>query len=299
MGSHLARRLINEGHEPVLVARRERRLEGLGEAEVVAASVTDGDALEEAFGACDAVAHLAGINLERGQQTYEAVHVRGTRNAVRAAEEVGAEKFVVTSFLRARQDCGSGYHESKWRKEEIVRNSGLDYTVLKPGVTYGRGDHLLTHISRALKTFPVFGLVGFDPVWVRPLDVEDLVDVMMASIVRDRLSGETVWVVGPEEITGRTTVERIAEAIGVNPRFVRLPVWLHYAFAWTQERMMRTPVVSLAQVRILSEDVVEPAPREACEPLSEDLEPAREFSVERIREGLGDVRRYGVRDLRL
>lgn len=282
-----------------MVARSRRTLEGLGDAEFLSASVADRDALREAFGGCDAVAHLAGINLERGNQTYESVHVEGTRNAVEAAEEVGAEKFVVASFLRARPDCGWGYHESKWRKEEIVRNSGLDYTVLKPGVTYGEGDHLLTHISRALKTFPVFGLVGFDPVWVRPLAVEDLVDVMMASLVDDRLSGATVAVVGPEEITGRTTVERIGDAIGVEPRFVRLPIWFHRAFAWTQERVMRTPVVSLAQVRILSEDVVEPAPREVCEPLPEDLEPEQEFSVERIREGLGDVRRYGLRDMRL
>ena len=40
-----------------------------------------------------------------------------------------------------------------------MRASGLDYTVFKPGVIYGRGDHMLDHLSHALHTFPIFGFV--------------------------------------------------------------------------------------------------------------------------------------------
>ena len=47
------------------------------------------------------------------------------------------------SFLRARPDCGSPYHESKWAAEQLIRESGLDYTILKAGMIYGRGDHLI------------------------------------------------------------------------------------------------------------------------------------------------------------
>ena len=35
--------------------------------------------------------------------------------------------------LERNSPCGSPYHETKWEAEEIVRNSGLDYTVLKAG----------------------------------------------------------------------------------------------------------------------------------------------------------------------
>ncbi|HEX2141362.1 MAG TPA: NAD-dependent epimerase/dehydratase family protein [Candidatus Limnocylindria bacterium] len=53
------------------------------------ASLDDVEALAEAFAGADAVAHLAGINRERGDATYEAVHVQGTRNVVAAAQRVG------------------------------------------------------------------------------------------------------------------------------------------------------------------------------------------------------------------
>ncbi len=73
------------------------------------------------------------------------------------------------SFLRARPGCGSAYHESKWAAEQLVRGCGLEWTVLKPGMMYGHGDHMLDHLSHALHTFPLFAGVG--PRRVRPLAV--------------------------------------------------------------------------------------------------------------------------------
>ena len=104
VGSHLADRLSSEGHEVVRVTARLHNL----------------DELAKGFSGCQAVAHCAGINREIGNQTYARVHVEGTRNVVEAAQRAGVEKIGLMSFLRARPDCGSGYHESKWAAEEIV-----------------------------------------------------------------------------------------------------------------------------------------------------------------------------------
>jgi uncharacterized protein YbjT (DUF2867 family) len=56
---------------------------------------------------------------------------------------------VKLSFLRARPEWRSAYHESKWAAEQLVRASGLERTVLKPGMMYGLGDHMLDHLSHA------------------------------------------------------------------------------------------------------------------------------------------------------
>ena len=175
VGAHLTNRLESEGHELVMIATGSRK----GDAGLVVTDLSDVDVLRESFSDCGVVAHCAGINLELGDQTYQRVHVEGTRNVVEAAKAAGVEKIVLMSFLRARPNCGSPYHESKWEAEEIVRNSGLDYTILKAGVVYGRGDHMLDHLSHALHTFPVFGLVGFKEKSIRPLAIEDLVHVMI------------------------------------------------------------------------------------------------------------------------
>ena len=77
-----------------------------------------------------------------------------------AAKAAGVKQIILLSFLRARPNCGSPYHESKWEAEEIVRKSGLDYTIFKSGVIYGKGDHMLDHLSHAFHTFPFFAFIG-------------------------------------------------------------------------------------------------------------------------------------------
>ena len=146
VGRHLAERF-----DPADVVVASRR---------TGTDVDDVDALTAAFTGCDVVAHCAGINREIGDQTYDRVHVRGTAAVVEAARRAGVPRIVMLSFLRARPDCGSPYHESKWAAEELIRDSGLDYTILKAGMIYGRGDHLVDHLSHTVQTIPVFAAVG-------------------------------------------------------------------------------------------------------------------------------------------
>ena len=293
VGTHLTHRLESEGHELVLISRRRRK----DDERVVPDDLSDVSRLKELFGGCKVVAHCAGINREIGKQTYRRVHVDGTRNVVEAAKAAGVEKIVLMSFLRARANCGSAYHESKWEAEEIVRNSGVDYTIIKAGVIYGLGDHMLDHLSHALHTFPVFGLVGFKEKSVRPLAVEDLVHVMRAAIVDRRMKRQTIALLGPEEIYLSEAVCRVAEVVGKRPLMFPLPIFCHQIMAHVFERTMKIPLTSLAQVRILSEGVVEPGSPVA--PVPYDLVPTRRFTAEQIRNGLPQPKPFCVGDLRL
>ena len=254
----------------------------------------DVSALVEAFAGCHVVAHLGGINREIGEQTYAKVHVQGTENVVQAAKVAGVSKILLLSFLRARPDCGSPYHESKYAAEELVRDSDLDYTIFKAGVIYGSGDHMLDHITHALHTFPVFLLVGFKKQPVRPLAVDDLVNVMMASIVSGELSRKTVPITGPEEMFLGEAVRRIARVAGKRRIMFPVPVWIHYAMAWFFERVMTVPLEAKAQVRILSESIAEPTL--APDAMPEHLMPKTSFSDEQILAGLPVPERFGTKD---
>jgi NADH dehydrogenase len=292
VGSHLATRLTSEGHEVVRIGRRARANE-----EIVLAPLDDVEQLASAFAGCQAVAHCAGINRETGDQTYDRVHVKGTRNVVEAARRAGVQRIVLMSFLRARPDCGSAYHESKWAAEEIVRQSELDYTIIKAGVTYGRGDHMLDHLSHAFHTFPIFALVGLKEQTLRPLAIEDLVHVMRAALIDRRLKRQTIALVGPEEMYLREAVLRVAEVAGKKPVLFPLPVWCHRLLARVFELTMKVPLISVAQVQILAEGVVEPS--SPVSPLPYDLMPTRRFTPEQIRNGLPHPAPFSAGDLRL
>jgi NADH dehydrogenase len=300
VGRHLAHELVAQGHQVVLIARgkdrRDDSVTHLPRTTIANASVADEAALTAAFEGCDAVAHCAGINREIGTQTYQAIHINGTQKVVDAAKRAGVSKVILLSFLRARPDCGSPYHESKWAAEEIVRNSGLDYTVFKCGVIYGSGDHMLDHLSHAFHTFPLFALVGMREKPVRPTAVADITRILMASLTEGRLSRQTVAVTGPEEMDLGEAVRRVARVCGRGPLFFRAPVAFHYCLGWITEKVMHVPLIALAQVRILAEGVVEPLP--FAEPLPDDLMPRTPFDDNSIRQGLPAAAAFGCKDLR-
>ena len=119
---------------------------------------------------------------------------------------------------------------------------------------------------------------------MRPNAVEDVARIVRMSIVDGALSRQTVPVMGPEQLTLREAVRRVARVVGRKPLMFPMPGWFHYTLGWCLERVMRVPMVSVAQVRILSEGLAEPAPTYDRMPV--ELAPRLPFSEEQIRKGL-------------
>jgi NADH dehydrogenase len=281
VGRHLAGRYPEE--QVVLASRHS------------GVNVTDAESLARAFEGCDVVAHFAGINREIGSQTFQRVHVDGTAAVIDAARRAGVRKLILLSFLRARPGTNSGYHRSKWEAEELVRASGLDYTILKAGMIYGRGDHLVDHLSRTVQTLPLFAAVGLHEKPIAPIAVEELIDVTVAAI-DGRLPRATVAVRGGETLMLSDAVQRVASTIGRRVWVLRAPIAFHYVLAQLAEWTMRVPLLAKAQVMMLAEGVVDAAP--PADELPDDLAPRDRFDAEAIRAALPDAGRFGLADLR-
>src|SRR5215467_14182102 len=98
VGRHLARELVARGDEAVLIARgkdiRDETIYKLAGTGFFASDLSDAGELQRAFAGCEAVAHCAGINREIGAQTYQGVHIAGTRHVVEAAGTARVQKLV-------------------------------------------------------------------------------------------------------------------------------------------------------------------------------------------------------------
>jgi uncharacterized protein YbjT (DUF2867 family) len=296
VGRHLAQYLISLGHEPVLLARgRDRR--HTPAAPVVSTDLSDPASLAEAIRGCGAIAHCAGINREIGSQTYRRIHVEGTRNIIAAAQITAVPRILLLSFLRARPGCGSPYHESKFQAEELIRHSGLDYTIFKAGMIYGRGDHMLDHLSHTLFTLPLFATVGWRERPIRPVAIDDVTRIITAALTAGRLSRQTVFVLSPETFLLSEAVRRVATTLNRRVRILPAPVVFHRILAAICERTMAIPLVARAQVQMLAEGFLEAAP--AADALPDDLKPQLRFTSSQIRQGLPDPGPFTCADFRL
>src|SRR5690348_7681982 len=102
VGRHVARTLVADGHQSVLIARgidkTDPAIRELPSTSLVWANLADAEDLARAFAGCDTVVHCAGINRELGGQTFRRIHVEGTENVVSAARQAGLKKIVLISF---------------------------------------------------------------------------------------------------------------------------------------------------------------------------------------------------------
>jgi NADH dehydrogenase len=156
---------------------------------------------------------------------------------------------------------------------------------------------MLDHLSHAFHTFPVFGLVGLADRLVRPVAVDDVARMLEAAALGDpRLADRTIAVLGPEAMPLSDAVRRVARVTGRRPIFVPLPIAAHLVIAHLAEATMKVPLISIAQVHILAEGIVDPLP--FAEPPPRDITPGTPFSADAIRAGLPKPGGFGLTDLR-
>ncbi len=88
----------------------------------------------------DAVLHIAGVVNAPDREGFVAGNIDGTRAMVEAAKAAGIKRFVHVSSLSAREPELSIYGWSKRQAEDVVTESGLDWTIVRPSGIYGPHD---------------------------------------------------------------------------------------------------------------------------------------------------------------
>jgi NADH dehydrogenase len=251
LGRNVVAKLAAGGHQVRALARRAAapapNVEGVS-FDVVKA---DEEALAEALRGCDAVVNLVGIKRESGAQTFRAVHVTFVERLVSAMRKREIGRLVHISVVAARADAKSGYHDTKWQAEQVIARSGLDATILRPGVIYGEGDDLLAHLTKMIRASPVFPIAGRGLTEQQPVDVADVASSVAACIARPATIGKTYPIVGPEPLTLREIVGRVARAIDLETRIVGTPIWLMRPAVHVMNRLMQNPLSTPAQLQML------------------------------------------------
>jgi NADH dehydrogenase len=230
-------------------ARRMDHAEGL---EVADGDVRDPDAVVAAARGCGACIHLVGILRERGEQTFQAVHVGGTDHVVRACLGTGVRRLVHVSALGAGRGVDTAYFRTKEAAEEQVVDSGLDWTVLRPSVIHGpRGDFMIQMARLVARPGPI-PLVGRGLQVIQPVWVQDVARVAAGALDRDAAVGRTYDVGGPDVLTLRAFYRTLARVLlGREKRMLPVPRFLVRAGAWLGQVLLADPPVTPEELRML------------------------------------------------
>ncbi len=268
IGGAMTRRLLDRGDQVVLLARTPAKaapLQALG-AEVSAGDLTDRASLDRAVAGCDAVVHCAGIPRPATWRVFRRVHVTGTESLVSAARSAGVKRLLYLASLAVVFDGndvnGSDetlpypkkfidpYSQTKAEGEQLALAAndpaGMTVTSVRPAMVWGPGDStilpIMARLSRSLLGIPVPG----DGAKLEATTyIDNLTDGMLAALDSPKASGRTYFLLDDFQISARDFLSRQLEAIGVEPRYCRIPRHMAGGIGWLLDRtagLLRLPV---------------------------------------------------------
>jgi NADH dehydrogenase len=244
----LARRVTSADSTFTLPTRRRERAKHLlvlPTARVVDADVHDPATLARLMEGQDAVINLVGI-LKGGEgepygKGFARAHVELPQKIAAAAKAAGVRRVLHVSALKAADDAPSGYLRSKAAGEAALREAGLDLTIFRPSVIFGRGDSFLTLFAKLAKIAPLFPLAGakarFQPVWV-----EDVAATVADSLQRADSIGADYDLCGPTQYSLRQLVGYAAAVAGHPRAIIGLPDAVAWLQAWAMEFIPNGPM---------------------------------------------------------
>jgi len=204
--------------------KAERQLPALPPgSRVLRISYGDPESVRAALAGCQSVVHLPGVLIERAGSTYEEANVATTRVVVEGAQAQQVAKLVLVGAVGADPKSPNRFYRTKGEAEDVVRGSGIEFTILRAPLVLGAG----TEGSAALDRYLAHGtayLIGGGMQWQQPLDVRDLARAAFSVTRPGRLAGQTLDLAGPERLRYRELVDRAARARGGALRIRRLPI---------------------------------------------------------------------------
>ena len=257
LGRRIVRHLRLHGFCVRVASRHPDRGHALGpddaQLRAVKADVRDqrlvADALADAYGAVNAVS----LYLERGLETFHSVHVESAQRVAAQAQRAGVRRLVHVSGIGADPRSQSLYIRKRGEGELAVREAFAEAILIRPAVMFGRDDAFLTTILKLLNRLPLFPMFGNGRMRLQPINVEDVGEAIAKILQREQTGPNMFECGGPSVYSYEELLRVVANAAGIKPILLPVPMAAWGALAWISE-MLPSPPITRNQVELMQID---------------------------------------------
>ncbi len=155
---------------------------------------------------CDALIHLIGIGRETSKNGYQETNVESTKKIVEICKKAKIKKIIYNSGLGVSENSTSSYFVSKFKAEQLIINSGLDYTIFRPSYIIGKDDLLSQSLKKQIKNGVVI-IPGSGNYKLQPISVNDVTKIILKSIISKNFSKKIIDLVGPKTVSFKNFVK--------------------------------------------------------------------------------------------
>lgn len=154
----------------------------------------------------DVLIHLIGVGRQSVDADYTAIHVNLTKNIVDLCKRSGIKKIIYLSGLGVSPDTSLALFISKYKAEQLIINSSINYTILRPSYIIGNDDHLTRYLIKQQKNQHGIKIPGSGNYYIQPIHVDDVSRIIYESTRSQTFDDGIVDLVGPDIITFRQYV---------------------------------------------------------------------------------------------
>ena len=234
---------------------RSQRLFGIDDLRLqsVGANVRDDQSVATAVAGADAVINAVSLYVERGDETFNSVHVESAQRVAAQAQRTGIKHLIHVSGIGSDPRSRSLYIRKRGEGELAVRAAFPNATIVRPAVMFGPDDAFLTTILSLLRRLPIYPMFGSGVTRLQPAYVEDVAEAIVRALQQtDRTTFECG---GPRLYTYEELLKMIARKAGLKPILIPVPFAVWQALAWAAE-MMPNPPITRNQVELMQVDTL-------------------------------------------
>ncbi len=221
---------------------------GLSSEILVRGDITEPSTLERALEGVDAVIHAAATTSEStpDEDLSQRTNVGGTKNLIDVFRRAGGSRWIQISSLSANPANTSVYGRTKLAADEVVRQSGLRWTILQPGTIYGPGARgLFAKITRLVNGLPVVPVLGPGTEPMRPIFVDDCANAALACLQNDKTIGQTYSLGCRDVISFNDFLRGVLHAQGKSKPLMHVPMWICFPAARMMGWVLKNPPVTV------------------------------------------------------
>lgn len=233
----------------------------------VAGDVRDAASLDRATEGVDTVIHCVQFpnhpveNPSKGY-TYMEIDAKGTERLVAACVKNGVKRIVYLSGAGTSPDRPETWFKAKVIAETAVRESGMEYVILRPSWVYGPEDHSMNKFIGFVRYLPFVPVIGDGKNCVQPVYVDDVARVAVDAVFKPEATNRVFELGGPQNLTMDQILETIQNVLGKRRLLVHHPASLMKLAALPMKILPQPPLSPAAIDFILMEASVDTKPTE-------------------------------------
>ncbi|HQT82296.1 MAG: hypothetical protein B7Z60_03735 [Ferrovum sp. 37-45-19] len=270
VGRHLTDILLRNNYQVVIVSRHHEATHHAKEASWFLNSNYNLDELTQLFsasGPSSFVINLVGqLHDKRGEPFgpgFNEAHVELPTRLVAAMKSSSLTRLIHVSSIGAGPNAPSMYQRSKGVGEKVIKESLLNWTIVRPSVIFGRDDQFIQLFASLCRVFPVIPLASstsrFQPVYVG-----DVALAISQALQLESTCYQVIELAGPSVYSLKELVEVAGRTINKKPLVIPLPHTLGYLQALVFEHlpgktlMSRDNLASMSEDNILQNQAIQP-----------------------------------------